>query len=234
MVMGRIFGFMKFLVFFIGLTMLSVAHGQTKKKLVFGVTSSINRTIKEQIIIGDYDSKIKGIRQPLGFTIGGKMRYNGKNRTSFVVGLNLFSLHRLRYFYQGSTRTNSFGLSSISIEGNYAFLNTKKSFFLIYGIDLMYTPYSFFNMMTMESPFNPTYAVNTITKEGVYFVPKLGLGFSLFGRSNLQGFMTFSKGFVPISTYTLERFDPYARSAFNYNGSRIEVGINWYFKRKKK
>lgn len=81
---------------------------QSDQRVKFGLSSSLNRTYIEQLTFGDgLGAKVRGIKQPLGFSFGIRTKFYIGGHININTGLDLLSIQNIRYFYHGYTHTNS-------------------------------------------------------------------------------------------------------------------------------
>lgn len=208
--------------------------GQSDRRLKFGLSSSLNRTYIEQLTFGDgLGAKVWGIKQPYGFSFGVRTKFYIGDHININTGLDLLSFQSVRYFYHGYTHTNSISLYELPLEFQFNFKRKKCTPFIVLGIEETFNLWSIRTDSNVATIYSPATKVTVEDKQGLYTILKAGVGFKLNKPRTIEYRMIFSKGFSPVRTFKLERFDPGAYSTFIYQGTKLEMEISWYFNRKK-
>jgi len=222
-------------IIFILLSFNLFSQESSNKKFQLGVSLNVNRTFIENTQINDgMGLKIRGLRQPIGYSLGLRLKYKLSNTFSVNSGLDILSTQKISYFFYGSTYTNSVGLYELPFEIQYSF--KQNPFFLIIGGEETFTFPSIWKSTNNKNEFGPKTVVTREEFSGFYTILKLSLGYHIKTKKHrkLEIYTTLSKGFKPIRHFTLERFEPYISSSFDYQGTKIELGVNWYFNSLKK
>jgi len=211
-----------------------ISYGQDKSKFQFGIGTNINRTIVENINIdNDPGVVLHGLRKPIGYSLGVlRLKYHLTSRIDIISGIDVLSFQSIKYYFYGTTYTKGFGPIEIPFGIQYNFDN---SFFVNLGIEETMMYKSITKSIVDKSDYGPKTVVTAEYYSGFYTIAKVAFGyeFTTKGMREFEFYTSFSKGFKPILAINLERFDPFNKTTFDYQGTKLELGVNWFFKHKK-